>query len=67
MLFAFVKKDITNDLVTIIFSLRASEYAAIAGYVVWIYDIFLTLEDEIVLLWTRRGTAVKALYLVVRT
>jgi Family of unknown function (DUF6533) len=47
--------------------LRASGYTTIAGGTVLLYDITLTLEDEIRLIWPSKFSLVKVLYFIVRT
>jgi hypothetical protein len=46
-------------------NIRASYYTIVAGFVVYIWDILLTLKDEQDLLWTKGGRFVKVLYLTV--
>jgi hypothetical protein len=59
-----------DDIATAAFQLTVSRYTAVAGFIVWLWDIFLTFDDEVALLWSnpqwRKGTLVKVLYLVVR-
>ncbi|KAG8798371.1 hypothetical protein FRC16_007374 [Serendipita sp. 398] len=46
--------------------IRASYYTILAGWVIYCYDISLTLEDEYRLLWSKGGKFVKPLYLINR-
>ncbi|PVF94220.1 hypothetical protein CPB86DRAFT_713634 [Serendipita vermifera] len=52
-------------IITILTHFRASDYTLLAGTVIWLYDILLTLDDEMTLLWTKGGGLIKALYLIV--
>lgn len=50
--------------------IKSSRYQLAAGCMAWLYDIFLTLDDEIAMVWhkTKQGRSiVKVLYLIVRT
>ncbi|KAG8826022.1 hypothetical protein FRC19_009964 [Serendipita sp. 401] len=45
--------------------LRASQYTLIAGAVIYLYDIFMTLDEEITLIWSRnarKGLFMKILF-----
>ncbi|KAG8807571.1 hypothetical protein FRC18_005488 [Serendipita sp. 400] len=44
---------------------QACRYASVAAISVWVYDYFLTVADELELLWSRNGILVKSLYLMV--
>lgn len=57
--------NIVDEVATMAFNLRASQYTLVAGCVIWLYDVSLTLQDEVSLLWTRGGAFVKLLYLIV--
>jgi hypothetical protein len=61
--------DISNaalqELIMTGMNIRASYYTMVAGFVVYIWDILLTLKDEQELLWTKEGRFVKILYLTV--
>jgi hypothetical protein len=46
-------------------NIRASYYTMVAGFVIYIWDILLTLKDEQDLLWTKDGRFMKILYLTV--
>ncbi|KAG8860640.1 hypothetical protein FRB91_002148 [Serendipita sp. 411] len=45
---------------------QACRYASVAAISVWVYDYFLTVADELELLWSRNGILVKSLYLMGR-
>ncbi|KAG8769195.1 hypothetical protein FRC15_004730, partial [Serendipita sp. 397] len=48
--------------------LRASQYTLIAGAVIYLYDIFMTLDEEITLIWSRnarKGLFMKILFALV--
>ncbi|CAG7850406.1 SubName: Full=Uncharacterized protein {ECO:0000313/EMBL:CCA76190.1} [Serendipita indica DSM 11827] len=44
--------------------IQASQYTLVAGFVIWLYDIFLTFDREVGLLWCRGGKLIKAAYLI---
>ncbi|PVG01345.1 hypothetical protein CPB86DRAFT_699571 [Serendipita vermifera] len=54
-----------NRLATSLTHFLAIDYTILAGAVIWGYDILLTLDDEVSLLWTRGGWFIKILYLTV--
>jgi hypothetical protein len=54
-----------QELIMTAMNIRASYYTMVAGFVIYIWDILLTLKDEQELLWTKHGRFVKILYLVV--
>ncbi|CAG7850401.1 SubName: Full=Uncharacterized protein {ECO:0000313/EMBL:CCA75826.1} [Serendipita indica DSM 11827] len=46
---------------------RATDYTALAGFTVWAYDILLTLDEELTLLWSRKGSVLlKTIYILNR-
>ncbi|KAG8809522.1 hypothetical protein FRC17_003402 [Serendipita sp. 399] len=48
--------------------LRASQYTLFAGVVIYIYDIFMTFDDEISLIWSkkaRKGFFIKTLFFLI--
>ncbi|PVF94223.1 hypothetical protein CPB86DRAFT_800628 [Serendipita vermifera] len=55
-----------DQIITIFTNFRISDYTLLAGTVIWFYDILLTLDDELTLLWTRGGGFIKVLYLINR-
>ncbi|CCA75184.1 hypothetical protein PIIN_09168 [Serendipita indica DSM 11827] len=46
--------------------LRATFYVSAAIFVVWVWDIPLNLDDEVSVLWQRKGRVIKTLYALVR-
>lgn len=50
-----------NRLATSLTHFLAIDYTILAGAVIWGYDILLTLDDEVSLLWTRGGWFIKIL------
>lgn len=54
-----------NELILMGLHIRASYYTMVAGLVVYLWDILLTLKDEQELLWSKGGRFVKLLYLIV--
>ena len=45
---------------------RAMEYTLLAGCTLWAYDILLTVDEELTLLWSRKGgILLKAIYILV--
>ncbi|PVF94222.1 hypothetical protein CPB86DRAFT_818169 [Serendipita vermifera] len=55
-----------DHIIVVLTHFRIIDYTIMAGAVAWFYDIFLTLDDELTLLWTRGGGFIKALYLINR-
>jgi hypothetical protein len=56
---------IMDIFITAMFYAQVSRYTLLAGVVAWAYDISLTLDDEVALVWTKGSTAARRLYLVV--
>lgn len=50
---------------TIAAQYKASQYTALAAATVWAYDVLITLDEELALLWSRNGVLIKILYLIV--
>lgn len=57
--------DISAIVAEVVFNIRVSRYTLVAGATVWAYDLLLTLDDELSLLWARGGLLIKVLYLMV--
>jgi hypothetical protein len=56
-------------LIEALYHIRAARYVLGAGFAIWLYDIFLTLDDEVELVWkklTSKRSIPQALYLLVR-
>lgn len=56
---------VLEGLSEIAMNFRASYFTIVAGFVIYVYDICLTLEDERALLWSKGGRFIKSLYLAV--
>jgi hypothetical protein len=48
-----------------VFHLVTCYFTIVAGFVIYFWDILITLDDEVNFVWTRGGTIVKLLYMVV--
>ena len=57
---------VSAALVSGLMNVRTSQYMLLAGSVIWLYDILLTLDSEFALLWSRGGKLIKSMYLIVR-
>ncbi|PVF94221.1 hypothetical protein CPB86DRAFT_52931 [Serendipita vermifera] len=55
-----------DHIITVFTHFQAVDYTLLAGTTIWFYDILLTLNDELTLLWTRGSTFIKILYLINR-
>ncbi|KAG8828949.1 hypothetical protein FRC17_007294 [Serendipita sp. 399] len=55
-----------EHIAVIALQIRASYYTILAGWVIYCYDIVLTLDEEFTLLWSKGGKFVKTLYLINR-
>lgn len=57
-------------LINALADIKAARYVLGAGFIIWLYDIFLTLDDEIEFVWKNLGakrSIPQALYVVVRS
>jgi hypothetical protein len=55
-----------NALETVIFDIDVTKYVLMVALAVWIYDYFLTFDDEVELFWKRKdGVLIKVLYVMV--
>jgi hypothetical protein len=53
------------SIVALLYQFRLSQYTALVGATVWAYDLFITIDEELELLWSRNGPLIKVLYLIV--
>jgi len=57
---------IFEEVVVILQSSRLSNYMTVASIMLLVYDYMLTLDSELLLIWSSRWNLVKALFLLVR-
>ena len=62
-----VDSEVAQVYAAITFDTQVTHYTLLAGAAVWAYDVLLTFDDELSLLWSRGGIPIKLLYLIVRT
>jgi hypothetical protein len=51
--------------ITGMLNLKISAYLTTIALVTWAWDILITMDDEVSLVWSRKGTLVKSLFLIV--
>ncbi|PVF94849.1 hypothetical protein CPB86DRAFT_625501 [Serendipita vermifera] len=49
-----------------LFQLTACSFTIVAGFIIYFWDILITLDDEVNFVWTRGGIFVKLLYTINR-
>ncbi|KAG8813167.1 hypothetical protein FRC19_002628 [Serendipita sp. 401] len=57
--------DVLKSLIEVFRNMGVARYTSTAGLVAMLYDWFLTVEDEIEVIWRKRMTLTSVLYLIV--